>query len=169
MLVRSASDFCADLVANPNLPVLIGDRATDYVTDRTWERVTRDWSGRRCVTLAQLAREILEVRERLREGLGGAADWLLGFFNRSLVERQFCLELVKRLPLPVIDEKMVAAARGLQLTGIVVCLTRSQSIMQCACFTDVVKIDGKTKVKELIVAGTEDWVGLRRFTAPNAA
>jgi hypothetical protein len=159
----AASDYCTDVLTNPDIPNLIAERATDYVTDKMWARVTRDWSGQRCVTLAQLAREILEGRERLHEGLAEAASWLLGFFGRSLVERQFAYELVKRLPLPVIDEKLIAVGRGLQATGIVVCLARSRPMISCACFTDIVKSEGKTQVKELIVAATEDWVGLRRF------
>jgi hypothetical protein len=133
---------------------------TRYVSDQTWQRVTRNWSGRRCDILAQLARAILEGRDRLHEGLGEVASRALGLLNRSSVERQFASELVKQLPLPTVDENLIAAARGLQVTGIVVCLARSSPLTQCACFTDVVLVEGQAKVKSLITAGMEDWAGL---------
>jgi hypothetical protein len=154
------------LIANPDLPAVVVSRVTEYVSDQLWERLTRDWSGRRCVTLARLARSILEGRERLHEGLGEFASRMLGLLNRSLAERQFASELVRHLPLPTVDENLIAAARGLQVTGIVVCVARSRPVMQCACFTDVVIVEGQAKVKSLITAGMEDWAGLGRFRAP---
>ncbi|TCJ33276.1 hypothetical protein [Parafrankia sp. BMG5.11] len=148
------------MVANPNLQEIVRERATGYVSEQTWQRLTRTWSGRRCSTLAKLARAILEGRDRLHERLGEAANQALELLNRTSAERQFASELVKQLPLPVVDDNLIATARGLQVTGIVVCVARSRSLTQCACFTDVVLVEGQAKVKSLITAGMEDWAGL---------
>lgn len=166
--MRSASESSAGLIA-PTFPAVVGDRATKYVSDQTWQRVTRSWSGRRCETLARLARAILEGRDRLHEGLGEFANRALGLVNRSSVERQFASELVKQLPLLAVDENLIAAARGLQVTGIVVCMARSSPLMQCACFTDVVLVEGQAKVKSLITAGMQDWAGLGSLSVPGTA
>jgi hypothetical protein len=136
------------------------------VSDQTWQRLTRGWSGRRCSALAKLARTILEAQDRLRGGLVEATDRTLGLLNRSSVERQFAAELVKRLPLPGVGENLIATARGLQVTGIVVCVARNSPLTECACFTDVVRVEGQAKVKSLIAAGMADWAGLGTLDAP---
>ncbi len=158
--MRSASESYTGLIANPDLQKVVVRRATEYVSDQTWQRLTRGWSGRRCSALAKLARTILEAQDRLREGLVEVTDRTLRLLNRSSVERQFAAELVKRLPLPAVGENLIATARGLQVTGIVVCVTESRPLTQCACFTDVVLVEGQAKVKSLITAGLEDWAGL---------
>ncbi|WP_239380546.1 MULTISPECIES: hypothetical protein [unclassified Frankia] len=165
MRVRSAAEACIGLIASSSPQEVVIGRATEYVSDETWQRLTRSWSGRRCSALAKLARTILDAQDRLREGLVEVTDRTLKLLNRSSVERQFAAELVKRLPLPAVGENLIAAARGLQVTGIVVCVAASRPLTECACFTDVVRVEGQAKVKFLITAGMADWAGLGTIDA----
>ncbi|MBJ7603583.1 MAG: hypothetical protein JF888_10400 [Candidatus Dormibacteraeota bacterium] len=68
-------------------------------------------------------------------------------------------DLIKTLPLPF-DHKLIATARGLQLIGIVACCLDGRSLTSCACFVDVVKLEGKQGMKALIAGGVADWTGL---------
>ncbi len=163
--VRSAAESCIGLIASSSPQEVVIGRATEYVSDEMWQRLTRSWSGRRCSALAKLARTILDAQDRLREGLVEVTDRTLKLLNRSSVERQFAAELVKRLPLPAVGENLIATARGLQVTGIVVCVAESRPLTECACFTDVVCVEGQAKVKSLITAGMADWAGLGTIDA----
>ncbi|OFB38785.1 hypothetical protein Manayef4_21295 [Frankia sp. CgMI4] len=158
--MHSAAETGISLIAGSGPREVIIGRATEYVSDQMWQRLTRSWSGRRCSALAKLARTILDAQDRLREGLAEVTDRTLELLNRSSIERQFAAELVKRLPLPTVGENLIATARGLQVTGIVVCVAESRPLTECACFTDVVRVEGQDKVKSLITAGMADWAGL---------
>jgi hypothetical protein len=64
---------------------------------------------------------------------------------------------------------MAATARGLQLTGMGVRLLQGYNLADCACFVDVVKVEGKSQLKKLIVAGAEDWASLHLVREPRQA
>ncbi|MEV6184205.1 hypothetical protein, partial [Streptomyces sp. NPDC052015] len=64
-------------------------------------------------------------------------------------------------PLPV-DAKLSAAARGLQIAGIYICIVGNRDLADCACLRDVLKVEGKERLQRLIQGAMEDWKGLPR-------
>jgi len=81
---------------------------------------------------------------------------LLGFLGRPRIERTFAQELARTIPLPV-DAQMTAAARGLQIAGIYVCLVGNQNLADCACLRDVFKVEGKERIAQLMQGAVGDW------------
>jgi hypothetical protein len=63
-----------------------------------------------------------------------------------------------------IDAKAIAIARGLQISGIVLCLMDNKDLTKCECFTDLALAETKERVKQILVAGMSDWSDLARFT-----
>lgn len=80
----------------------------------------------------------------------------------------FTAELVANIPLPW-DAKIIAAARGLQMTGIVLCVANSDDLPRCSCFTDLVLAEARALARKLLVAAMDDWEGLCRFPARPAS
>ncbi|MFJ8605151.1 hypothetical protein ACIREM_41895 [Streptomyces shenzhenensis] len=116
---------------------------------------------RGCDDLAELARNILKGKDRLHEAVGRAAGGLLGLLGRPRIERVFAQELARRIPLPV-DAKLSAAARGLQIAGLYVCIVGSRDLADCACLRDVLRVEGQERLQGLIQGAMEDWRGLPR-------
>lgn len=71
----------------------------------------------------------------------------------------FAGELASRLTLPF-DAQVLAAARGLQIAGICVCVLQGANLTDCACLMDVLKAGGEAQVKGLVSGAMEDWQGL---------
>jgi len=91
-------------------------------------------------------------------GAGDAAQALAG-------------ELVSHMPLPT-DAEIIAAARGIQVTGILLCVINGDDLDRCQCFIDLALELTKTQVKKLLLVATDDWTKLRAFAPrvpPSAA
>ncbi|WP_162929136.1 hypothetical protein [Streptomyces sp. YIM 130001] len=58
------------------------------------------------------------------------------------------------------DAQLTAAARGLQIAGIVICLTGNREPAVCACLRDVLKSEGPEQIKKLIEGAAVDWLEL---------
>ncbi|NEA59564.1 hypothetical protein G3I60_36755 [Streptomyces sp. SID13666] len=134
----------------------IADRAATYVSDETWKTLVRRHRRRGCDDLAQLARDILKGKDQLHDVVARSAGGLLGFLGRPRIERIFAQELARRIPLPF-DAQLSAAARGLQIAGIYVCLTGNRDLADCACLRDVFKTEGKERIAQLMQGAVEDW------------
>lgn len=158
-LVKEAVDYFDTAVEKDALAAAT-DRACDYVSSATWSKLTGNWSGKRCGTLAGLARDILEGKDQVHAGVGRIAGYVVGFLRGGRLERAFAEEIASRIPLPVLDEQATATARGLQIVGIGVCCMQGYDLSRCACFVDVAKEEGKAQLKRLILTGAEDWVAL---------
>jgi hypothetical protein len=85
---------------------------------------------------------------------------ILGFGS---IEQRFARELAKQIPLPP-DAKLVAAARGVQVAGVLICIANGDDLTRCQCFIDLALEMAKSRVKELMVAAMDDWRGLAAFT-----
>jgi hypothetical protein len=153
--LTQAVDFCLDTLSDGGVST-IADRASAYVTDRSWDALVRQHRRKDCDDLAQLARRILLGKEQIHEFLGRSAGSLLGFFGRPRIERIFVQEVVSRIPLPF-DVKLSAAARALQIAGIYVCLVGGRGLAGCACLKDVLKVEGQAQVQKLILGSIQDW------------
>jgi hypothetical protein len=61
------------------------------------------------------------------------------------------------------DAKLVATARGVQVTGVLLCLANGDDLTRCQCFIDLALTETKTRVKKVLVAAMTDWTGLAAF------
>ncbi len=157
---EEAARLCLDVVEHGGTAV-IAERASAYVSDETWKTLVKRHRRRGCDDLAQLARSILKGKDWLHEAVGRAAGGLFGLLGRPRIERVFAQELARRIPLPV-DAKLAAAARGLQIAGIYICIVGNRDLAACACLRDVLKVEGKERLQRLIQGAMEDWQGLPR-------
>lgn len=95
--------------------------------------------------------------------LGTLSAKLLAAVGAGDATQAFTRELVSNLPLPT-DAKFIAAARAIQVTGIVLCVVNEADLQQCQCFIDLALELTKTQVKRLMLAAGEDWIKLRAFS-----
>ncbi|MET4920963.1 hypothetical protein P3L51_01015 [Streptomyces sp. PSRA5] len=134
---------------------VIAERAVAYASDDSWNRLVKRHSRRGCEDLALLARSILLGKDQLHDVVGRAAGGLFGLLGRPRIERVFAQELARRIPLPV-DAQLSAAARGLQIAGIYVCVVGNRSLTDCACL-HVLIVDGQERLQQLLQGALEDW------------
>ncbi|MEU8626854.1 hypothetical protein [Streptomyces sp. NPDC048669] len=155
---EAVAAFCLDALKDGG-PAAIADRAAAYVSDETWKALVKKHRRRGCDDLAELARNILKGKELLHAAVGRTAGGLLGLFGRPPIARDFAQELASRIPLPG-DAQLAAAARGLQVAGIYVCLTGNRDLAGCACLRDVLGLEGMGQIKKLIEGSVADWLEL---------
>lgn len=68
--------------------------------------------------LARTARSVLDTKTQIHKAAGRVSGWMVNVLDAGNAARAFTEELASNLPLGPIDAKMVAVARGLQVTGI---------------------------------------------------
>ncbi|MFI6584094.1 hypothetical protein [Embleya sp. NPDC050493] len=153
--MEAVARCCADALDGGGAAA-IADRAAMYVSDETWRALVKKHRRRGCDDLARLARDILGGKEHLHDVVARSAGGLLGFLGRSRIERAFAQELARTIPLPL-DAQLTAAARGLQIAGIYVCLVGNRNLAECACLRDVFKVEGKERVVQLMQGAVGDW------------
>ncbi len=140
------------------------------MTEPTWTKLVRGRS-RQCRALADLAKRILAGKQALHDSVGSFAEWISSRLGFARIEQQFARELAERIPLPI-DAKVVAAARGVQVAGVVICIANDEDLTRCQCFIDLALELAKSRVHALLVAAMDDWRGLADFpprTGPLAA
>ena len=145
----------------------VADRGSSYVSDATWERLFRGRRRNRCKALAQIAKEFLDTKDEIHSVFGSLASGLLALLGAGDAAQAFAAELVSHIPLPT-DAKIIAAARGIQVTGILLCVINGHDLDRCQCFIDLALELTKTQVKKLLLAAIDDWAKLRAF-APRVA
>jgi hypothetical protein len=139
----------------------VADRATDYART-AWQRLTRSRRKRNCKALARIARSILAAKTQVHKAVGKVAGWAAGVLGASDPAQAFYEELMSRIPLPT-DAKMIAAARGVQIAGILLCVMDGRNLTGCECFIDLAMAETKERVNRILVAAMSDWTGLKRF------
>lgn len=142
----------------------VAGRATDYVTDKTWNKLFKPGRYELCKALAELAAETLATKKKLHSAIGWVAAWFMRRLRRGRLAETVARELAENLPLPV-DAKITAVARGVQLTGIVVCIAGGRDLTRCPCFIDLALNETKERVKKILTAAVDDWAGLAEFPA----
>lgn len=55
-------------------------------------------------------------------------------------------------------------ARGLQVTGILLCLVDGRDLTRCQCFIDLALAETKSRVKQILLAAMDDWTRLATYT-----
>jgi hypothetical protein len=159
--VEKAAEFCVAAL-NDGWQEAVADRATNYVTEMTWQQLFRKRRRRRCRILAELASAVLAGKKKLHDLVGSFASWLVSFISGDRVVQAFVRELASNIPLPP-DAKLVATARGIQVTGVLLCLLNGDELTRCQCFIDLALTETKTRVKKILVAAMNDWTGLADF------
>jgi len=115
-----------------------------------------------CKYLARLASEVLTGKKKLHDLVGTTASWLVLAAGGSHPAQAFARELARNIPLPP-DAKLIATARGIQLSGIALCLAKGDDLTRCQCFIDLATSETKTRVKRILTAGIRDWANLDQF------
>jgi hypothetical protein len=142
----------------------VADRLTDRAGD-AWERLKRNRRKRKrnCKRLAQMARTILMAQDqihRLAEELASQAASVVGVRGPAL---DFTRELVKRILIGSEDVKLTAAARTIQIAGIVLCLMNGLDLTRCDCFIDLALAETKERVSQILEMRLTNWAELTRF------
>jgi hypothetical protein len=159
--VEEAAKLCSE-VLTAGWQETVADRAADYVTQATLRRLVRRRLKRQCKALAQLASTILAGRQHSHELIGRSAGWLVSCLGGSEVTQVFARELASRLPLPS-DARLIAVGRGLQITGVLLCVFEGRELTRCQCFIDLAVTESTERVKRILVAALDDWSGLAAF------
>lgn len=162
--VEEAAKFCADSLAG-SWQDTAADRISDYA-GTTWERLKHSRRRRNCKALARLAAAVLDGKQQIHQLVGRSFGWISGLFGADDFTRAFAAELTANIPLGPIDAKAIAIARGLQVSGVVLCLMDNKDLTRCECFNDLALAEAKERVKQILVAGMSDWSDLARFTPP---
>lgn len=150
-----AATFLADVLTEGVMPT-IADRVTNRVVDylgwsgaHRFRRQKRNWIGVDCRLLAQTARAVLDLKEATHKLVSEAVDRLLPRdiprFHRTLVKK-----ISEKVPLPIIDAKLEAIARGLQVIGIWMCAVQNLPVERCACLRMLGPQLAKEQVKRYI-------------------
>jgi hypothetical protein len=154
--VDLAAAFCVDTVTD-GWQEAVASRAADCITPKTWNRLF----GRRrqgdCKVLADMAKSLLDGKKALHDFIGSVASRLTGWVEGQAVERAVARELAQRIPIPVLDQKTVVVARGLQMIGILLCLSQGIPLNRCQSFIDLALAETKERVKQILVGAMDDW------------
>jgi hypothetical protein len=134
----------------------VTDRAVDSATEAAWQQLFRQHRDRDCTELAHLAAHLLHVPDMM----GDAASEITKRAGGGPIVQAFAHKLASRLPLGPLGAHIVAVARGLQITGILICVIDERPLTQCPCFIDLTLAETRTRAKELLTAATADWTGL---------
>jgi hypothetical protein len=110
-----------------------------------------------------MAREILKAKDQIHKVAGELAGDAASVAGVRGVALDFTKELVANIPLPI-DAKMIAAARGVQAAGILLCVMDNRDLTKCECFIDLAMTETKEQVKRMLVAAMSNWTGLARFS-----
>lgn len=158
--VEAAAALVADLVVD-GWAETVAERASAYISEPTWTQLMSRGT-RRCRTLADIANAILTAKTSLHDLVGWFAGGIAGALGWGHVERRLARELAKKIPLPA-DAKLVATARGVQVTGVLICVVNGDDLLYCQCFIDLALAEAKTQVKALLASALEDWQALADF------
>lgn len=158
--VNEVAVFCADSLSD-SWQAAVADQITGYA-QTTWERLSRSRRKRNCRALAQIAHSILEAKTQIHRTVGKLFGWAVGAVSSGSLARAFTEELISNIPLPF-DAKMIAAARGAQVAGILLCAMDNRDLTKCECFIDLALAETKERVNRILIAAMSDWTGLARF------
>ena len=147
--------FCID-VGMDGWEKAVAARVADCLDSFTIWRLKRRRRAN-CRLLADLAKMILEGKKKLHEIIGGTASQIVSMLGANRIERTVVMELARRIRIPVVDEKAIVIARGLQMIGILICIQDNIPLNRCPSFIDLARAETKERVKEILEAAIKDW------------
>jgi hypothetical protein len=151
-----AATFCVDTLID-GWPEAVASRASDCITPKTWNRLFGRQRQADCKVLADMAKSLLDAKKALHDLVGSVASRVAGWMGGTGVECAVARELAQRIPIPVIDQKSIMVARGLQMIGILLCLSQGIPLNRCQSFIDLALAESKERVKQILVAAMDDW------------
>lgn len=156
--VDRAAAFVIDIIPG-NWPDKVADRLKDAIDDKDLER---ELFGRgriqgMCKRLANIAQEILKTKKLVHKTIGSIAGWFTQAIGGEPLEVAIVKKLAEKMPIPAIDAKAIAAARGCQVVGIMLCLREGKPLRKCQCFIDLALAESKERVGKIVSAALEDW------------
>jgi hypothetical protein len=154
--VDIAAEFCVDTIID-GWPEAVASQAQKCITDKTWNRLFGKRRQVDCKVLADMAKSLLDGKKALHDFVGSVASRVAGWLGAQGVERAVVNELAQRIPIPVIDQKTVVVARGLQMIGILLCLSQGIPLNRCQSFIDLTLTETKERVKQILVGAMDDW------------
>ena len=154
--VEVAAAFCVDTLTD-GWPEAVASRAADCITPKTWDRLFGKRRPGDCKVLADMAKSLLDGKKALHDLIGSVGSRVAGWMGGKGVECAVARELAQRIPIPVIDQKTVVVARGLQMIGILLCLSQGIPLNRCQSFIDLALAESKERVKQILVAAMDDW------------
>ena len=157
--VRRAAEYCADVLTS-DWEDAVAERAAGYVSEDTWNRLLRGSHARQCKALARAAADLLAGKQEIHKALGFLASRGVRFLGGREAGQAFAQELVSAIPLAAFDAKLVAAARGIQATGVLLCVMSGRDLTRCECFIALALAETKAQVKKILVTAMTDWVKL---------
>jgi hypothetical protein len=157
--VTSALDHCERLVTSQQWRHAVASMVIDRVPDKTWAALLSSGRTDRCLTLANAAADVLIADKSPRGPLTRRMRVAAGM---GRVDQRFARQLAKRIRLPA-AAKATAVGRGLQVTGILLCLADGNDLDRCQCFVDLARTEFKQRVKQILVAAAHDWVNLALY------
>jgi hypothetical protein len=135
----------------------VASHAADCLDEKTWNRLFGRPRRRNCTILANTAAALLEGKKQLHDATSRLAGLIARGFGAEPIEEAVVRQLTDRIPFPLIDQKTVAAARGLQMIGIAICALNQQPINRCQCFIDLSLVETKTHVETIMAGALGDW------------
>jgi hypothetical protein len=129
----------------------------DCLTNATFRRLFGRRQRGDCKFLAKLAKEILNGKKKLHEIVGRVVNCIAGRLGAEPIERTVARELAQRIRIPVVDEQAVVVARGLQMIGILYCISGNIPLDRCPSFIDLARAGTEEQVKEILEAAMKDW------------
>ncbi len=120
--------------------------------------------------LARMARTILKAKDQIHQLAGELASQAASVAGVRGAALDFIRELVKRIPISPVDAKLTAAARTIQMAGIVLCLMKGRELTRCDCFIDLALAETKERVSQILENRLANWAELARYgPAPSTA
>lgn len=154
--IRLAAEFCRATIEEGAIGAT-ADKIAERVSENAWTTLRRLWRPFRCRWMARLAQKILDAKSQIHTIIADvvALKWWAPLHNP---ERVFFHQLVKSLPLPVVDKQFDAAAHGLRLAGVCLCWTQGRRLDKCECFRALAKQYTKEEVKSFLVSTGTEWM-----------
>jgi hypothetical protein len=126
-----SADVLSEMLTD-GLVAALGDLVVDYVGSGTKRQLRRRRARTaNCQEIADAAKAVLDLKDKAHELTGQGVASLLPSSTPRLA-RSLTANMAQKLPLPW-DAKLEAIARGLQATGIFLCVVRLLPPEACPC------------------------------------
>jgi hypothetical protein len=159
--VEAAVLFCSEVLED-DWHDAVAERLIARVSADTWHRLLGSRHQTRCDAVSGLAKHLLLDKKALQDVVASVLNSFAAILGLANVVQTLATELARSYPLPV-EGQVVATGRGLQVTGILICLDNGDDLRQCQCFIDLALDETKTRVKAILIAATDDWTHLAEF------
>jgi hypothetical protein len=135
----------------------ISERNARQWAPKTWNRLFGKRRQADCKVLADMAKSLLDGKKALHDLIGSVTSRVAGWMGGKGVECAVVRQLAQRIPIPAIDQKTIVVARGLQMIGILLCISQGIPLNRCQSFIDLALAETKERVKQILVAAMDDW------------